>query len=86
MLHQGDEALDRRWLVEHGNRRASDAKLKRDSTDGDGASLEEGLSLLERGERSRGAGVVVEDGQVRAAAIVQVLASTAVPRFRWSMQ
>ncbi|AEO64841.1 bd68738e-4cac-4afb-aae9-a5e8103d92a6 [Thermothielavioides terrestris] len=75
VLQQGDEALHK-WLVDHGIR-AGDEKLKRDTDGGEEASDEEGLSLLERGE------LVARASWWKiakcVAAIVQLLATTAVP-------
>ncbi|KAL2022941.1 hypothetical protein VTK56DRAFT_4156 [Thermocarpiscus australiensis] len=72
ILAQGDEALHK-WLVEHGFR-AGDAKLKRDTEDDVGV---DGLSLLERGELAARASIWKIAKCV--AAIVQLLATTAVP-------
>ncbi|KAK4169787.1 hypothetical protein QBC43DRAFT_283346 [Cladorrhinum sp. PSN259] len=70
VLEKGDEALHE-WLVANGDR-APDEKLKRDTLDSD-----ESLSIFERGELAARASIWKIAKCV--AAIVQLLATTAVP-------
>lgn len=74
VLQQGDDALHK-WLVDNGDR-AADENLKRD-VDGPFESEDEVLSILERGELVARASLWKIAKCV--AAIVQLLATTAVP-------
>ncbi|KAG7293522.1 hypothetical protein NEMBOFW57_003574 [Staphylotrichum longicolle] len=72
VLEQGDDALHK-WLVDHGHR-AGNEKLKRDDSSEEAAA---NLSLLERGELAARASIWKIAKCV--AAIVQLLATTAIP-------
>jgi hypothetical protein len=72
ILEKGDDALHK-WLVDHGHR-AGNEKLKRDDGSEEDAA---NLSLLERGELAARASIWKIAKCV--AAIVQLLATTAIP-------
>lgn len=72
VLEKGDDALHK-WLVDHGHR-AGNEKLKRDDSSEEAAA---NLSLLERGELAARASIWKIAKCV--AAIVQLLATTAIP-------